>query len=83
MYVSRAGSTLNMSVCYLPEKPGVVIPPSGLPLLVHVGTCGGTRGRLGQVGHFSYPTSPPGNIGTAVGLRHHQDVRMTDTGAHF
>lgn len=51
--LGRLHTEVNMPVHYLPEKPWIVIPPSGLPLLTHMGTWGGTRGRLGQAGHSS------------------------------
>lgn len=51
--LDRLHTEVNMSVHYLPEKPWIVSPPSGLPLLTHMGTCGGTRGRLGWAGHSS------------------------------
>lgn len=67
--LGRLHAEVNMSFYHLPEKPWVVTLPSGLPLLVCMGMCGGTQGGLGQAGHFSYPTSPPENIRPDVGLR--------------
>lgn len=51
--LGRLHTEVNMSVHYLPEKPWIVIPPSGLPLLIHTSTGRGTRGRLGPAGHSS------------------------------
>lgn len=51
--LGRLHTEVNVSVHYLPEKLWIVIPPSGLPVLIHMGTCGATRGRLGQAGHSS------------------------------
>lgn len=45
--LGRLHTEVNMS-SYLPEKPWVVIPPSGLPLLVCMGMRGGTQDRLRQ-----------------------------------
>lgn len=77
--LSRLCTEVRMLVCYLPEK---LCPYySTLRALSScMGTCGWARSRLGQAGHFCYPTSPPGNIRAHTGLRHYQNVRMTDTG---
>lgn len=70
--LGRLHTEVNTTAHYLPEKPWIVIPPSGLPLLTHMATCGGTQGRLGQAGHCSkscpggqhqgrcWPEAPPG-----------------------
>lgn len=70
--LGRLHTEVNMTAHYLPEKPWIAIPPSGLPLLSHMATCGGTRGRLGRAGHCSkscpggqhqgrcWPEAPPG-----------------------
>lgn len=70
--------TRQFTICQ--KNYGLLFYPRGFLFLyawVHVE---GQGGRLWQAGHFSYPTSPPGNIRTDVGLRHHQDVWMTHKG---
>lgn len=47
--LGRLHTDVNMSFYYVPEKPWAVIPPSGLPLLVCMGMCGGTQARLGRL----------------------------------
>lgn len=56
--LGRLHAEVNTSVRYLPEKPWVVIPPSGLPLLVSMGTWGGTGRQSGATWLLLLPNEP-------------------------
>lgn len=74
--LGRLHTEVNMSVHYLPEKPWIVIPPSGC-LFSHTWLhVGGHEADWDEL--VTATKSCPGNIRADVGLKHHQDVRITD-----